>query len=166
VVVAGDLFTGSNVPYCETFLETGEIGVRAFAMVHEPAIVSLKDPNARLAHMRVGVARDEVLHMGRKFLDVAAGEEDIEFRFETPDNIAGFDGLSGEDAYSLDGTIREIGADKHHGDLDPNGCEVDLVFLKLDGIAPGFLRSRPSGRPRPRRRLSSSHMCFFNILQR
>jgi hypothetical protein len=116
VIVAGDLLAGSNVTDCETFFEVCKIRIRAFAVVHETAIVGLKDPDAGLAHMRIGIARNEILHVGRKFFDVAFGEENIEFLFETPNDVAGLDRLSSEDAYSLDCTVREIGADKHHGD--------------------------------------------------
>jgi hypothetical protein len=128
VIVADDLFAGLNVADRETFFEACKIRIWAFAVVHEPAIIGLKDPDAGLAHMRVGIARNEVLHVGRKFFDVALGEEDIEFWFETPDDLAGLNWLSSEDAYSLDRTVREIGADKHHGDFYPNRCEVDFAF--------------------------------------
>jgi len=120
IIVAGDFLTGGDIAYGEALLEMREIGVWRLTVIHEAAIIRLQHPNARLSHMRIRITRDEVLHVGRKFFDVRFREEDIELWLKTPDYIARFDGLSSEDAYSLDLTAREIGANKHHDLEDPN----------------------------------------------
>lgn len=164
VIIAGDLFTLGDIADRETFFEAGEIGVRCFVVVHEPAVVCFQDPNAGFAHMRIRILRDEVLHMRREFFDVGLGEEHIEFRFETPDNIAGFDRLSSEDAYSLDRAAREKGADKHHDWLDPNVCEVDSASFEAWRLMPDFALTAFCAAPAAKEAVLS-HMCFFNILQ-
>ena len=128
MIIAGDFFTGSDVTDREALLVIREIRVRRFAMIHETAVIRLEHPNIRLDHVRIGIARNEVLHVGRQFFNVGPGEEHVEFRFEPPDDIASFDGLSSEDAYPLDRAVREEGADKHHDLKIPNSV-VRLFVL-------------------------------------
>ncbi len=89
-------------------------------MVHKPPVVKFKNPSLRQLSMGVTIPIYKVIHMCWPGFDFLVSNEDIEFRFEAPDNVAGFDRLSSVDAYALDCAFREIGADKHHDWLDPN----------------------------------------------
>lgn len=128
MIVAGDFLTGGNIADGEALLDMREIGVWRLAVIHEAAIIGFQHPDARFSHVWIRVACDEVLHVGWKFFDVGLRKEDIEFRLEAPDYIARFNGLSSINAYSLDRTIREIGADKHHDLVNPNRV-VRLIWL-------------------------------------
>ena len=128
MIVAGDFLTGGNIADGEALLEMREIGVRRLTVIHEAAIIGFQDPEARFSHVRIRIACDEVLHVGWKFFDIGLRKEDIEFRLEPPDYIARFNGLSSVNAYSLDRTIREIGANKHHDLVNPNRV-VRLIWL-------------------------------------
>ena len=128
IVVAGYFLAGGDIADRKALLKIRKIGVRRFAVIHEAAIIRFQHPDARLRHVRIRIAGNEVLHVGRKFFDVRSCKEDIEFWLKAPDYITRFDGLSSVDAYSLDRTIREIGANKHHDLKVPNRV-VRLIWL-------------------------------------
>src|SRR5262249_22300215 len=114
VIIAGYFLTYRNIPNGLSVIKCGKVRIREGAVVHEAAVVDLQHPNPGLMEMRITIMLEKVIHMRRPTGDLFPRKEHIEVRVQPPDNIAGFGRLSSEDAYALDRTNREIGADKHH----------------------------------------------------
>src|SRR3990170_5327135 len=112
VIIAGDLVTLGDIDERIALIEDAEIRIRGEGVVHEAPVIAVDNHDSWHFQMRIGVAGDEVLHVGRKTLDLAWVDENVEFRIEAPQETSALDELAGEDAEAFDGARRDIGADR------------------------------------------------------
>src|SRR5262249_44442934 len=73
-----------------------------------------EDDHAGHFQMGVGIARDIVLHVQRKRVELAHVYEDVELGIKTPHETSALDELASEDPDALNGARRKISADHQH----------------------------------------------------
>src|SRR6516225_1202007 len=114
MIVAGELLPLRNVDQRIALVEDAEVGVGREAVIHEAPVVAVEDDHAGHFQMGVGIARDIVLHVQRKRVELAHVYEDVELGIKTPHAASALDELASEDPDALNGARRKISADHQH----------------------------------------------------